>query len=39
MLNKKKCVPCQGGIPPLNKDEIQKLIPSLDEGWIVENDK
>jgi len=39
MLNKKKCVPCQGGIPPLNKDEIQKLLPSLDEGWIVENDK
>ena len=31
-LLKKKCVPCEDGIPPLGHDEIKKLIPQVD-GW------
>ena len=37
-LNKKKCVPCQGGIPPLNAKEINVLINQLN-GWYVEDNK
>lgn len=33
-LAEKKCVPCEGGIPPLNSDEIQKHLKQLD-GWIL----
>ncbi len=39
MLNKKKCVPCQGGIPPLNSEEIQSYIQHLDPNWILIDDK
>lgn len=35
MISKKKCVPCQGGIPPLGKNEIDLFIKELDSGWIV----
>ena len=37
-LNQKKCVPCQGGVPPMNKDEIAELIPKIDAGWQVIDD-
>ena len=37
-LNKKTCVPCQGGIPPLNAKEINVLIKQL-YGWYVEDNK
>ena len=37
-LNKKTCVPCQGGIPPLNAKEINVLIKQLN-GWYVEDNK
>ena len=37
-LNKKTCVPCQGGIPPLNEKEINGLIKQLN-GWYVEDNK
>jgi len=39
MINQKKCVPCQGGIPPLNLEEINKLIVEIDSKWQVKNDK
>ena len=32
-----RCVGCEGGIPPLSKDEIQKLMPEVTE-WHVSND-
>ena len=35
MINKKKCIPCQGGIPPLNEQEINILIKELDPCWKV----
>jgi 4a-hydroxytetrahydrobiopterin dehydratase len=32
-LDKKQCVPCQGGIPPLTSEEQSKLLRELDESW------
>ena len=37
MINKKTCVPCQGGIPPLNKNQISILVKELDSNWEVIN--
>ena len=31
-LAQKRCVPCEGGIPPLGKSEVEKLLAQLD-GW------
>ena len=31
-----KCVPCQGGIPPLNKEEINNFKKLVHNDWIVE---
>ncbi len=35
-LSLKECVPCRGGVPPLNEEEIGKLLPEL-SGWEVVN--
>ena len=32
-LANKQCKPCEGGIPPLSQDEINKLLKQLD-GWV-----
>ena len=37
-LSKKKCVPCEGNIPPFNADEIHKYLKKID-GWDVLEDK
>ena len=34
-LAKKKCVPCLGGEPPMNRDKIAHLHRELIEGWEV----
>lgn len=34
MLNKKTCIPCQGGIPPLNSKEISNLLKDINDNWI-----
>ena len=34
-LASKRCVPCEGGVPPLTKDRIAQLISQVD-GWTVE---
>ena len=40
MLNQKKCIPCQGGIPPLTQKEISFYIKDLDSEWnVVESKK
>ena len=31
-----KCVPCQGGVPPLSRERTSELLKQLD-GWSVEN--
>jgi len=36
-LSSKQCVPCRGGVPPLEGDEISKLLQQL-QGWEVVND-
>ena len=36
-LHKKKCVPCEGGIPPFTFDEIQEYLNKVD-GWSVKED-
>lgn len=37
-LLSKKCVPCEGGVPTLTKEEIQKFLPEV-PGWMVIEDK
>lgn len=32
-LTKKKCVPCQGGVPALKGEQITKLHSQLKSGW------
>ena len=32
-LAKKKCVPCEGGIPPLKGDELKSLYKEIDPAW------
>jgi 4a-hydroxytetrahydrobiopterin dehydratase len=36
-LSSKTCVPCRGGVPPLQGEEITKLLNELD-GWEVVNE-
>ena len=36
-LSARECVPCRGGVPPLEGEEIQKLLKEL-EGWEVVNE-
>ncbi|MBE0625194.1 MAG: 4a-hydroxytetrahydrobiopterin dehydratase [Burkholderiales bacterium] len=32
-LADKKCVPCRGGVPPLEAEQAQRLLRELDAGW------
>lgn len=34
-LSKKKCVPCQGGVPPLKGEKLTNLCSRLNGGWTV----
>ena len=36
-LASRDCVPCRGGVPPLEHDSIQRLLRELD-GWAAVND-
>ena len=38
-LHQKRCIPCQGGIPPLNKNEIDVLVKELNINWEVYKSK
>ncbi|MEJ2722064.1 MAG: 4a-hydroxytetrahydrobiopterin dehydratase [bacterium] len=37
-LAKKQCVPCMGGVPPLEGGEIKRLLDELGNDWIVVED-
>jgi 4a-hydroxytetrahydrobiopterin dehydratase len=37
-LAKKQCVPCMGGVPPLEGREIKRLLDQLANGWVVVED-
>ena len=39
MIENKNCIPCQGGIPPLNKSEINKYKNQISSDWNVNLDK
>jgi 4a-hydroxytetrahydrobiopterin dehydratase len=34
-LSTKKCVPCEGGVPPLNKKEVAEYKKLIKPGWKV----
>lgn len=34
-LAEKECVPCRGGVPPLRREELERLQDELDAGWRV----
>lgn len=34
-LADKTCVPCRGGVPPLEPQKIQELLGQLEYGWIL----
>ena len=34
-LSSKKCIPCEGGVDALNKDQAIQLLTKLDEKWIL----
>jgi 4a-hydroxytetrahydrobiopterin dehydratase len=36
-LARKKCVPCEGGVPPLSSDEARNLVEAV-EGWTLSED-
>ena len=33
----KKCIPCQGNVPPLDEEKINTYLPEIDEKWEVIN--
>ena len=37
-LSSKKCVPCQGNIPPFDQSEIHKYLKKID-GWDVKSNQ
>jgi len=37
-LEKRRCKPCEGGVPPLESDAAQELLRALDESWAISND-
>ncbi len=39
MISNKKCIPCQGGIPPLSTNQINIFMKNLDSKWKVYNEK
>ena len=38
-LTKKKCKPCEGGVPPLKPDEINDFLNQLNTTWEVKEQK
>jgi 4a-hydroxytetrahydrobiopterin dehydratase len=38
-LIEKKCVPCEGGMQPFNKEQIQEYLGQLSGAWEVKDDK
>ncbi len=32
-LADKQCVPCRGGVPPMPREQAERLLGELDEGW------
>lgn len=37
-LADKECVPCRGGVPPLEPAKVQELLGQLEQGWSLNGD-
>ena len=37
-LSNKKCVPCEGGVPPLDTDASRELLNALHSDWAMSDD-
>jgi len=37
-LINKRCIPCQGGVPPLTSKEIEGLLHELKDEWVINNE-
>ncbi len=37
-LSKKSCIPCKGGVPPLQGEELSTLFKQLDNAWKIVNE-
>ena len=37
-LDKKKCLPCEGGLDPLSKDKCLNYLERLDKDWVLNTD-
>ena len=37
-LSKKKCVPCEGGIPPFTIEQINEYLKKVD-GWVLKQNE
>ena len=37
-LHQKKCIPCEGGEPPLTREQATKLLAELPDGWELADD-
>ena len=37
-IDKKKCLPCEGGLDTLSKDECQKFLAKLNKDWMLSKD-
>ena len=37
-LNQKTCIPCQGGVPILTPEEVQRYVPKIANHWKVTHD-
>ena len=38
-LAKKRCIPCEKGIPPLKREEAEKLLKELDQWMLIDDAK
>jgi 4a-hydroxytetrahydrobiopterin dehydratase len=38
-LSKRKCIPCEGGIPALTPKEVEEYKKDIKDDWIVTNNK
>lgn len=37
-LADKQCIPCRGGVPPMPRDEAERMLRELDSSWKLNDD-
>ncbi len=38
-LSEKRCIPCEGGVPPFTKNQALKYLRELKRGWKIEDNR